>query len=232
MRRTVTAVLIGLCLTFTSGAQTKPPVPPADYGPWEILVTAGIRGGLSPDGKWLAYGINRSNRNNELRFTSVADGTTKVAAFGAQPVFSSDSRWVAYGIGYSEAQEEKLRKDKKPIHRKLGLVSLSSGEQTTIDGVESFAFSPTGAYLAMRRYAPEKKDAPDVSSSSEADEPAGATLIVRDLTSGRDTTFGNVAEFAWQDLANRGRLLALTISAEDKTGNGVQLFDPATGALR
>src|SRR5262249_12725753 len=235
MRRTVTVVLIGLCLTFTSGAQTKPPVPPADYGQWEILVTAGIRGGLSPDGKWLAYGVNRSNRNNELRITSVADGTTKVAAFGAQPVFSSDSGWVAYSIGYPEAQEEKLRKDKKPIHRKLGLINLSSGEQTAVDGVESFAFSATGTYLAMRRYAPEKKDTPpavDAASATETDETSGATLIVRHLASGRDTTFGNVAEFAWQDLPQRGRLLAMTISAENKTGNGVQLFDPETGALR
>jgi dipeptidyl aminopeptidase/acylaminoacyl peptidase len=238
MRRIIFTLLSGLGLVITIGlmvtivAQTKAPVPPADYGQWETLLTVGSRGGLSPDGKWLAYGINRSSRNNELRITSVADGTTKIAAFGAQPVFSSDSRWVAYGIGYPEAQEEKLRKDKKPIHRKLGLVNLSNGEQTTIEGIESFAFSPTGAYLAMRRYAPEKKETPEASSISEADETPGATLIVRDLATGRDTTFGNVAEFAWQDLANRGRLLALTISAEDKTGNGVQLFDPETGALR
>jgi hypothetical protein len=88
----------------TSGAQTSP-VQPADYGQWETLVPVN-NGGFSPDGKWLAYGINRSNRNNELRITNIADGTTKVAAFGAQPAFSSDSRYAAYGIGYSEAQEE------------------------------------------------------------------------------------------------------------------------------
>ncbi|MGH9935873.1 MAG: alpha/beta hydrolase family protein, partial [Blastocatellia bacterium] len=191
---------------------------------------------LAPDGKWLAYGVNRSNRNNELRITSVAGGEPKIAAFGAQPIFSSDSRWVAYGIGYSEAQEEKLRKEKKPIHRKLGLLNLTSGEQTVVDGVESFAFSANGAFLAMRRYAPERKDAPAAEPSGEPagemNAPLGATLIVRHLASGRDTTFGNVAEYAWQDLPKRGRLLALTISAEDKTGNGVQLFDPETGALR
>src|SRR5215468_2323233 len=241
MRRTINAMLVGLGLVIAHSlniairAQTKVSVPAAEYGQWETLLTVGSRGGLSPDGKWLAYGINRSNRNNELRITSVADGTTKVAAFGVQPVFSSDSRWVAYSIGYPEAQEEKLRKDKKPIYRKLGLINLASGEQTAVDGVESFAFSATGAYLAMRRYAPEKKEAPpamDAASATETDETPGATLIVRHLASGRDTTFGNVAEFAWQDLPQRGRLLAMTISAENKTGNGVQLFDPETGALR
>jgi hypothetical protein len=230
MQRIITRVLFVLGLAITIAAQTKPPVTPAEYGQFETLATVPSRGGLSPDGKWLAYGINRSNRNNELRITSVADGTTKVAAFGAQPVFSADSRWVAYAIGYSEAQEEKLRKDKKPIQRKLGLLNLATGETTVVDAVESFAFNASGSYLAMRRYAPEKKEPPDATSATEGDDtPAGSTLILRQLASGRDTTFGNVAEFAWQD---KGKLLAIAISAEDKTGNGVQLFDPETGALR
>src|SRR5262245_8432823 len=229
MRRvTIVTILLFSSLPIISASQTKPLVAPADYGQWETLGPTS----LSPDGKWLAYGINRSNRNNELRITGVAGGEPKVAAFGSQPIFSSDSRWVAYGISYSEAQEEKLRKEKKPIHRKMGALNLSSGEQVVVDGVESFAFSANGAFLAMRRYAPERKDAPAPDPTVEADAPPGATLIVRQLASGRDTTFGNVAEFAWQDLPHRGRLLALTISAEDKTGNGVQLYDPETGALR
>ncbi len=230
MRRIVTPILFVFSVAISIAAQTKPPVTPSDYGQFETLATVPSRGGLSPDGKWLAYGINRSNRNNELRITSVADGTTKVAAFGAQPVFSADSRWVAYAIGYSEVQEEKLRKDKKPIQRKLGLMSLTTGEMTVVDAVESFAFNVSGSYLAMRRYPPEKRESPDAAAATDADDtPQGATLILRQLASGRDTTFGNVAEFAWQD---KGKLLAFTISAEDKTGNGVQLFDPETGALR
>ncbi len=230
MRRIVTPILFVFSVAISIAAQTKPPVTPSDYGQFETLATVPSRGGLSPDGKWLAYGINRSNRNNELRITSVADGTTKVAAFGAQPIFSADSRWVAYAIGYSEVQEEKLRKDKKPIQRKLGLMSLTTGEMTVVDAVESFAFNVSGSYLAMRRYPPEKRESPDAAAATDADDtPQGATLILRQLASGRDTTFGNVAEFAWQD---KGKLLAFTISAEDKTGNGVQLFDPETGALR
>lgn len=223
--------LLGLALPITLDAQTKPVPAPSDYSQWETLVTFGIQS-LSPDGKWLAYGINRSNRNHELRITNVADGTTKTAAFGAQPVFSSDSRWVAYSIGYSEAEEEKLKKEKKPVHRKLGLLNLASGEQTIVDGIESFAFSADGSDLAMRRYPPEKKATTDATVTADADEAPGSTLIVRQLAAARDTSFGNVSEFAWQDIRWRGRLLALTISAEDRAGNGVQLFDPDTGVLR
>lgn len=228
-RALVAALLLSLWPAVDLQAQSKPRVSPPDYGQWESI---GLIGGLSPDGKWLAFGVNRSNRNNELRISDVSGGEPKVIAFGAQPVFSSDSKWVAYSIGVSEQQEEKLRKDKKPIQRKLGLLNLSSGEQTVIDGVESFAFSANGAYLAMRRYAPERKDPPPPDPTGENEIPAGSTLIIRQLASARDTAFGNVSEYVWQDLPKRGRLLAITISAENKTGNAVQLFDPETSALR
>ena len=139
MRRLIPALLLAFGFCTSLQAQTKLPVQPPDYGQWESLAVPREFGGLSPDGKWLAYGINRSNRENELRVTNIADGTTKTAAFGAQPVFSSDSLWVAYAIGYSESQEDKMKKDKKPVQRKLGLLNLSTGEQIVVEGIESFA---------------------------------------------------------------------------------------------
>jgi dienelactone hydrolase len=231
MRRIAAYLTFVLTFSVSLHAQTKAPVPPTDYGKWESLATPREFGGLSPDGKWLAYGINRSNRENELRVTNVADGSTKTAAFASQPVFSSDSRWVAYAIGYSESQEEKLRKDKKPVQRKMGLLNLSTGEQIVVDDIESFAFSPTGAYLAMRRYAPEKKDSPDSGPNPDGEEPRGATLLLRQLSTGHDTSFGNVSEYAWQDLPKRGIFLAMTISSEDKTGNGVQFFNSESASV-
>ena len=228
--RCCSLVLAALASATVLAGQTRQPVTDADYGKFETLVTQ-PRAGLSPDGRWLAYGINRSNRENELRVSSTATGEVKAVAFGAQPAFSANSSWIAYAIGYSEAQEEKLRKEKKPIHRKVGMLELASGKMTTIDGVESFAFNASGTHLTMKRYPPERKDGADASTSAaSADEtPAGATLIVRHLESGRDTTFGNVTEFAWQE---KGGLLAFAIGAEDKTGNGVQLYDPESGSLR
>ena len=232
MRQIAASLALTMSLAASTFAQTKAPVPPADYGKWESLALPRDFGGLSPDGKWLAYGINRSNRDNELRITNIADGTTKTAAFGTQAAFASDSRWVAYAIGYSEEQEEKLRKDKKPIQRKMGLLNLSTGEQIVVDDIESFAFSPTGTYLAMRRYPPEKKDKPDADANPDGDETPGATLLLRQLAAGRDTSFGNVSEYAWQDLPKHGTLLAMSISSEDKIGNGVQLFNSESAAVR
>ncbi|MCX6568204.1 MAG: hypothetical protein NT147_04020, partial [Candidatus Aminicenantes bacterium] len=239
-----TAFIVCVVLVMALGAQTKPPATFADFGKWEALAPAGARGGFSPDGRWLAYSINRSNRENELRVTKLADGTTKVAAFGAQPAYSADSKWLAYSIGQSEADQEKLRSEQKPVQTKLGLLNLTTGETSTLDGIESFAFSPDGAYLAMQRYAPARPYTGSASSAPggrggvvvtggavSADERPGTTLLIRNLADGRDTTFGNVSQFAWQD-AERSHLLAMIIGAEDKTGNGVQVFDPATTSLR
>ena len=112
--------------------------------------------------------------------------------------------------------------------------------------MESFAFSPDGAYLAIRPYGADgaaggtgagcggrrgARRRTGRRPGPAADDRPGTALIVRDLATGRETAFGNVSQFAWQD-ADRGHLLALTISAVGKTGNGVQLYDPATGVLR
>ena len=215
-----------LVLSGAAGAQAPSPVPASDYGQWESLV-AQPRGGLSPDGAWLAYGINRSSRDNELRVVKLADGTSKTVAWATQATFAANSRWLAYAIGLSEAEEEKLRKARKPLHRKLGILSLTTGETAILEGIDTFAFNASGTHLAMRRYAPER--APNAPPPDPDAPPVGTTLIVRELANGRDLTFGNVTEFSWQD---KGPLLALTIGAEDRSGNGVQLYDSATSSVR
>jgi len=240
MKRTLAVLAqVFLIISVLAAAQAKKPATPTDFGRFETLARGGAYGGLSPDGRWLAYGINRSDRNNELRILKLADGTSKAAAFGAQPVFSSDSKWLAYAIGLSEADQEKLRADKKSVHNKLGLVNLGTGETEVVDDIESFSFSRDGAFLAMDHYAPASSEASPGrdaggrggAASDASEEKPGTLVVVRNLATGKDVAFGNVSEFAWQD-ADRGHLLALAISAEGKAGNGVQLFDAATGILR
>lgn len=242
LRRILITVLLAVfSITIAFGAQTKPPATFADYGQWETLTRAGSYGGFSPDGQWLAYGINRTNGNNELRIIKLANEKTEVVAFGSQAAFSSDSRWIAYRIGYSEDEQEKLRKEKKPVRNKLGLMNLLTGEMSSFDAIESFSFSSEGAYLTMRRYRPERAAGTAAASGrggggadrggDAPEEPLGATLIVRQLSSGRDTTFGNVSQNIWQDAEN-SHFLAITISADGKAGNGVHLFDPETTVLR
>ena len=217
-------------LSSAPGAQRPRLLEPAEYGRWEQLTAQ--RTPLSPDGKWLVYGITRASRQNELRVQPSDGGMAKTIAFGEQPAFSDDSRWLAYLIGFSEEQEAKLRKDKKPLHKRLGLLELATGRETTVDAIESFSFSPSGTHLAMRRYAPEPAggggSGPPAPAADETVSP-GTTLVIRELATSRDTTFGSVSELAWQD---KGTLLAFAITVEGGVGNGVQLFDTASGTLR
>jgi dipeptidyl aminopeptidase/acylaminoacyl peptidase len=255
MRQTFFLTLI---LTCSLPAQTKLPPTPAEYGQWETLIEPGGGGGrgggggasgLSPDGKWLTYGINRSNGNNDLRVTNIASGKPKIIPFGAQPQFSSDSRWLAFSIGYSETEADRLRKDQKPVENKLGILNLATSDTVVIDAIQNFAFSPDGTFLAMRHYPPEAagggrgaaaagrgggggRGGRGGGANGADDNTPGATLIVRNLATGRDTSFGNVSEVLWQNQKHTGKLLAMAISTPDKTGNGIQIFDTRTNSLR
>jgi len=157
-----------LTLVFASSilaAQSPRPLRPDEYGRWEQL--AAQRTPLSADGRWLVYGIVRANRQNELRVQAIDGGAPVILPFGEQPAFSDDSRWLAYLIGLSEEQEAKLRKDKKPVRKQLGLLELATGKSTVVDGVESFSLSPAGSHVAMRHYAPEAAAGTPVPAAGE-----------------------------------------------------------------
>ena len=139
-----------------------------------------------------------------------------------------------------------MRTERRPIQNKLGLLNLSSGETSTIDGVQSFSFSGDGAFLAiaLSPTTPAKAEpgaaAPatptgttgsgGAGAAAADDEPTGATVIVRDLN-GQRTPASATSE------NTPGRTTSRTSPrAHDqrrrKTGNGVHLFDPKTTIFR
>lgn len=221
------AVLCLAALPSQVSAQPKPALTPADYGRWEALNPQ--LQPLSPDGRWLVYGITRADGQRELRLTALQTSKTTALAFGERPLFSADSQWLADLVGMSETDEAAQRKAKKPIHKKLRLTKLATGESTTIDDVETFAFNAAGTHVALRKYAPTKPDGPAGNADSGDEAPVGATLVVRTLASGVDMSLGNVSQYAWQ---SKGSLLAAATTVEGGVGNGVQLFDSASGQLR
>jgi dipeptidyl aminopeptidase/acylaminoacyl peptidase len=192
-------------------AEPLEPVAPDDYGQFE-WPGAGM---LSPDGQWLAYAVNRVNEQNELRVRRVARDTTVTIPYGGSPMFSGDSRWFAYSIGVSAAERERLAEAKTPIRNRAAVLDLRTGAATELGEVETFEFSPDGAWLALRGYAPEGRH--------------GSDLIVRDLARATNLNLGNVSSFEW---APDGALLAITLDTETGTGNAVQLYDAGSGTLR
>ncbi len=195
------------------------PLTPQDYGKWESLGPGrgGGGGALSRDGNWLVYPIRRNNEKNELRLHHLKSGASEVLVEGASQQFSKDSRWLGYLIRVSAEEKRKLEKKKEPVHDEFGLLDLDSRERFVIKKVTSFAFSGDGQFVAIRHY------------KSKAKENDGADLVVRNLNTGSDLSFGNVSEYKWQE---DGALLALVIDAEDRSRNAVQLLNAASGMLK
>jgi len=225
-------------------AQSKPALKPADYGRWETLGQATV----SPDGKWLAYDIRRTDRNDELRVSPASGGKTHAVAFFSAPAFSGDSRWLGCEASVSEDEQDRMRKASRPVQNKLSLLDVTTGAVTTIDQVQSFAFSSEGAFVAFRRYPPAGggsagtpaagggrggrggRGSTDAPAATSERDPTGSALTIRNLTTGVDTTFGDVTSFAWQE--GSGLNLAMTIGVEGRTGNAIQVYDPRAGSLR
>jgi dipeptidyl aminopeptidase/acylaminoacyl peptidase len=242
---TLRAFVLATIFALAASAQSKPTVKPADYGKWE---TPGAST-LSPDGKWIAYEIRRVDGNNELRVSAATGGKPTTIAVCAGAAYSFDSKWLACGSTVTEAEAERLKKASRPAaQNKLQILELASGTITTVDTVQSFAFSGDGDFIAFRRYPPtaaNNNNAPaagggrggrggggrggaDNAGDTERD-PSGSTLTVRNLATGVDMTFGNVTGFSWQE---NGTNLAMTVGVEGRVGNAVQVYDAKTGTIK
>jgi len=209
----------------TAGSTARGRVPASDYGKWESVTGAE----LSPDGKWVAYELRRVNGANELRYRQVPDGAEQTVRMATAPQFTRDSRWLVYTIAPDTSAAAGGRGgrggrggagaggDAAAARNKVGIVDLRGGTTVAFEDIQSFAVARGGSHVALRRYR-----APGAASR-------GADLVVRDLERGTQVTFGNIADFAWND---EGTLLAMTVDVEGRTGNGIQVLDAATGTLR
>ena len=209
----ILAAAFGLLVAMPVSAQEKPILTQDHYDKWERLGAAV----LSPNGAWMAVSIRRVSEEEELRIHSTTSDSVVIVPFGSRAVFSSDNRWVAYSIGRSTEERDSARSRDEAIYDKLGLLNLETGEQTVRADFASFHFSDDGRYLALRRYKPKDR------------ESDGVDVVVHDLLSDRDMSFGNVSEMAWQ---SEGSLLAMTTDAVDQVGNGVTVYDPLSGRIR
>jgi dipeptidyl aminopeptidase/acylaminoacyl peptidase len=245
MRRSLIASLVLLALAPAlvpvSSARQKPTLTPAEYDLFESVSPAGGRGGLSADGRWLAYSIATGGGDSTLHVEQVVGTVKKTVPFAFGVVYAPNSQWIAYNIGVSRTEQERLTAQRQPTPRKVGILNLATQQEVVVEGIDSFAFDRAGMTIAMRRASPAAAAggaAPPVpagrggaAAPAAASTATGRTVLVRDLASAATTTFGNVAEFAWQS-KDAARLLAIVVSADSQAGNGVQLYDASSGVLR
>jgi dipeptidyl aminopeptidase/acylaminoacyl peptidase len=158
--------------------------------------------------------------------------------------FSEDSKWVAFTTYPSRREAQRLRRQRRPIQSSVTIVNLATGEKREYARIRRFAFSgDASTWIALQRQpaqaagggaaaAPEGRGgaAPGTGAAAgaAADRPRGTDLILRELATGQELNVGNVADFAF---SRDGSLLAWTIDATDRIGNGVQLRDMTRGTV-
>ncbi len=206
--------LAGCLLLLTGLFQTLPAqkknLQPSDYDQWESLGSHH----LSADGRWLAYEVITVGGDQELRLRDLRSDSVRTVPEAYQATFSADGRWLAYYTSASGTQEEEEAYYEAPYEDRVELLDLRSGELEVFRGMAEFAFDRQGSYLALNSYGYGNE---------------GSSLLLLDLESGYRINFGNVTAFSWSE---KTPLLALLIQTRDGNGNGVQLYQPATGSIR
>ncbi len=191
---------------------------PDDYARFETLgmVT------LSTDGHWVGVAVNRFDDDGELRILR-ADGAGEPRVFPNASLlrFAEGGRWAGLLVGPGQEERRRMQQSRTPVRTDLLLVALEGGEEEEVKlpEIASYDFSPDGRWVLLRRYPP---------ANGNRDH-RGNDVLVRELSTGAVTSFGNIAEARW---AEEGALLALVTDAQGQAGNGVRLFDPASGTLR
>jgi dipeptidyl aminopeptidase/acylaminoacyl peptidase len=205
---------IGLLITAPPPAsgQERPTLGPEDYGRWETFLAPRV----SPFADWVAYRVTRNDETAELRLRRMAPDTTVVVAWGESPVFSPDGRRVAWQVGESPEELESRGPD-DPVRLTAEVMDLETGTRRTLGEAQFLAFDESGRFLAVTGYPPPEP------------EGRGSDLRVLDLVEGTEVALANVSASAWAD---RAPLLAMTLATGTDEGNGVQVLDASTGALR
>jgi dipeptidyl aminopeptidase/acylaminoacyl peptidase len=126
--------------------------------------------------------------------------------------------------------------------RRVELRNLQTGAIQSWQDIGTFTFSPTSTHLFLKRRAPEGAGgggggrgggapAGGQGGGAAANTPAGPRgldVILLDLRTGRHQLLGSVTDIAFN---RTGELLAYTVDANPKDGNGVFVFETRSGRI-
>jgi dienelactone hydrolase len=181
---------------------------------------------LSPDGKWLTY-IYAPNEGADTLFVKGLDGGTVYAVPGGSgAVIADDSRHVGYfvtpprdargGRGGANGRAAVVSFAAPP--KRFELLDLATGDKFAVPQASTFKFAKGSKFVAVR-----------LNKANVSAKHDGADLVLRELATGITRNIGNVNLYDFDDA---GRMLAYTVDAAERTGNGVYLIDLASSQSR
>ncbi|MCC6245815.1 MAG: S9 family peptidase [Gemmatimonadaceae bacterium] len=217
-----------------------------DYGRWNRINAAAI----SNDGKWATFTYAPNEGEPTLHVKALDGDKTYSSSLGTAgggagraggaggrggggnaPQFSHDSRWLAYFVNPPDRTGGRGARGggappatgrgaaaaaATPGH--LELLNVATGEKSTVPNANSWKFSVGSKWLAVK-----------LNKAQTDAKHNGTDLVVRDLAAGTTRLIGSVGQFEFDAT---GSLLAYTVDAADRLGNGVYLLNPATGDTR
>ncbi len=212
LRKRALSIFLILIFAFSLSAQNgKKVLTLVDYPLWKHILSPAI----SADGSWISYALRPNGGDVTLHIKGLSSDKLYEIPYGSAAKFSEDSCWAAYLIGVSKEEAKKLQKEKKPISAKGELLNLDSGEKYTVENCGGVEFSKNSMYLALKKASLNK----DVKHK-------GTDLVLRSLEKGLSQNIGNVGEYQFN---KPGTMLAYTVDAANKEGNGVYLLKLKTG---
>ncbi len=187
----------------------------ADIGRWKrINGTA-----PSPDGAWLTYTF-APNEGDDTLFVRQLDGDKIFAVPGGSgAVFADDSRHIGYFVtpprppqaGRGAAGGRGAAVPFNAPAKRFELLDVATGEKYDVPDAATFKFSKGSRFLAVR-----------TNKANASAKHNGADLVLRQLATGLVQNIGNVNLYDFDD---QGHLLAYTVDAADRIGNGVYVVD-------
>ncbi|MGZ5497856.1 MAG: prolyl oligopeptidase family serine peptidase [Candidatus Aminicenantales bacterium] len=195
---------------------------------------------FSPDSKWIAYQVDpgAAQRARQARGGSGGSGN---APSGNAPSAPTAPGQAAPAAGQPGQQGPRGGGTAPIPPRRVELRNLATGVVRSWEEIGTFAFATTSSHLVLRRRGGEAAapagrrgggmppQAPAAPGSTPAPTgPRGQDAVLLDLKTGRFLLLGSVADYAFN---RNGALLAYTVDAAVKDGNGLFVFDARNGCV-
>jgi dipeptidyl aminopeptidase/acylaminoacyl peptidase len=214
----------------------------ADYAKWRTIRDVAI----SDDGTWVSYGYQQRRVDDTLYLEKLTAKAEWKLPRASRVQFSDDSKWVGYFV--AEPLRANAAETDAPQNgpARVELRNLVDGAVESWDNVASFAFSKGSAALMIRKA--RAGAGPDAAAGRGAGAGAaapgggrggrggaaparvdGTDLILHHLRDGADELIGSVSS---AEFNKPGTMLAYTVSAADRDGNGLFVLSTSTWQRR
>jgi dipeptidyl aminopeptidase/acylaminoacyl peptidase len=223
-------------LTNVMPGETKPELHIVNLGTnKDTVVNDATAPVFSPDSRWVAYQVDPGAAQRARQARGGSGGS------GNAPSSPPAPGQPAPTAGQTGQQGQRGAAAAAIPPRRVELRDLATGDVRSWEEIGTFVFAPTSSHLVLRRRGGEAEapsgrrggGMPPQAAAGRETAPAatgarGQDAILLDLRSGRFQLLGSVADFAFN---RSGELLAYTVDAAVKDGNGLFVFDARNGRV-